>query len=106
MYRINIANEKEYLENVQFIKKQSNGVVVLCTKEQAQGFLKGDASVIYALKGCGLESEYEVAELTELTLEQYGKELTDPLIEENTQLKERTTMLEDCLLEMSEIVYA
>ncbi len=106
MYRINIANEKEYLENVQFIKKQSNGVVVLCTKEQAQGFLKGDASVIYALKGCGLESEYEVAELTELTLEQYGKELTDPLVVENTQLKERTTMFEDCLLEMSEIVYA
>lgn len=99
MYRITYNETSEVLESLDYVKLQKNGVMVLCKEEEAQGILTKDHSEILALAGKGLEDRYELVEIQRINLDQYLEEYLKPLKEENR-------MLTDCIMEMSEMVYA
>lgn len=71
MYKITENCIVNYAEAITFVKKQQNGVIVTCKKEESHGFLSKENSTIYAYSGSVLDGEYETGTLTEITLNQF-----------------------------------
>lgn len=116
----------EALDTPAYVKYQTrNHVVVRCSELDAQGILSKDGDEIYQLQDkAALPGEYKTAvpismmEYDELGYE--DSEDTDPVVpDEETpvmtraeltakvqELEETNAMLMECLLEMSEAVYA
>lgn len=99
MYKITYNETSEVLESLDYVKLQKNNVMVLCKAEEAQGILTKDHSSILAIAGKGLENSYPLVDIQRINLDQYLEEYLKPMKQENQ-------MLTDCIMEMSEIVYA
>ncbi len=100
MYRLKINNENQYTEKVVYVRKQDNGVIVICKNgEQAHGFLSADGSTIYTFADSPIAADYEQGEVQQISLDEFAKEQREPL-EENVQT------LTDCILEMSQVIYS
>lgn len=117
-------------EKPQFVRRQRNGAIVLCDEAFAQGIVSKDGTVIYQLDGKaslgidGCSTAYQIygTEYDELIREVPDIEDDAPELPPDTQedriltraeltarvqeLEAQNTMLTDCLLEMSEVVYA
>ena len=120
----------EAIDNPAYVKYQTrNKVIVRCSEFDAQGILSKDGSEIYQLQEKeALPGEYRtsvpisMAEFDELGYADNDTEDTDPVVPGDTdeaeiltraeltakvkELEETNTMLMECLLEMSEAVYA
>lgn len=126
----------DVLDTVQYVKYQQRNNLVLLTdkKTDAFGVLSSDASTIWIVDGLlnppvghdyttvsAVEiDEYEAAQLREQLADGGTAENPEPPCEDVTEpvmtsaemrvkikaLEEQNTMLEACLLEMSELVYA
>lgn len=120
----------EAIESPAYVKYQArNKVIVRCSELDAQGILSKDGSEIYQLQEKeALPDEYRtavpisMAEFDELGYADNDTEDTDPAVPDDTdeaeiltraeltakvkELEETNTMLMECLLEMSEAVYA
>lgn len=117
----------EKIEVLVYVRWQSNGMLVRCTEEEAQGIIGEDNETIYLINGNMPHGEKEpYAEF--ITKEEYDQikggdpEDEDPEIPDDTdedevltraeltekvkELEGRNDFLEECLLEMSEVVYA
>lgn len=122
--RLTGAEKIEVLVYVRW--QESNGMLVRCTEEEAQGIIGADDNTVYLINGNMPHGEKEpYAEF--ISKEEYDQivgedpEDEDPeipegtdedevltraeLTEENKKLNERVDFLEECLLEMSEKVY-
>lgn len=112
----------------------SNGMMVRCEQEEAQAVISEDGSVYYLINGCLPHGEKEpyaefITEEEYRAIIDYDPEDDDPdvpddqdedeimtraeltakvneLQEASDEKDERIEFLEDCLLEMSEVVYA
>lgn len=118
-------------EDPVYVCRNKNNLIVRCSEPYAQGILSFDGSDVYQLVGkdsLNLESEYYTAhiiyqpEYEEIISGSVDEEDTTPEVPEDTtedeimtraeltaavaELNERNAMLEECLLEMSEIIYA
>lgn len=117
-------------ERPQYVRRQSNGAIVLCDEAFAQGIVSKDGSVIYQLDGKapigidGCSTAYQIygTEYDELIREVPDTEDDTPELPPDTpedkiltraeltarvqELEAQNAMLTDCLLEMSEVVYA
>lgn len=115
-----------------YVHRQKNNLVVRCSEQNAQGILSLDRSAIYQLDAketLGVDTDgiayfiYQTDyEAIIAGLEDTDKEDTDPEVPEDNpdaeiltraeltakvkELEENNTMLMECLLEMSEAVYA
>lgn len=117
-------------ERPQYVRRQSNGAIVLCDEAFAQGIVSKDGTVIYQLDGKapigidGCSTAYQIygTEYDELIREVPDTEDDTPELPPDTpeekiltraeltarvqELEAQNAMLTDCLLEMSEVVYA
>lgn len=119
-------------EKPRFVRRQRNGAIVLCDEAFAQGIVSKDGTVIYQLDGKaplgidGCSTAYQIygTEYDELIREVPDIEDDAPEFPPDTpedkililtraeltarvqELEARNAMLTDCLLEMSEVVYA
>ena len=117
-------------ERPQYVRRQSNGAIVLCDEAFAQGIVSKDGTVIYQLDGKapigidGCSTAYQIygTEYDELTRDVPDTEDDTPELPPDTpeekiltraeltarvqELEAQNAMLTDCLLEMSEVVYA
>lgn len=72
MYKIKTENHEEVLENIVYVRLQSNGVIITCgNKEEAHGVLNKDHSLIYAFKGGPLVDKYDIADVSMIALDDY-----------------------------------
>lgn len=71
MFKIETENTKEVLETLQYVKLQSNGVIILCNEEEAHGVLNKDCSLIYAFADSPISDRYEIATVTRIDLDEY-----------------------------------
>ena len=118
----------EHLDPVTFVRHQVvNDMIVSCEEEESQGVVSEDGSAIYFKKGVmpfGKKEDY----YEEITETEYNATMEDdpedetPVIPDDTneeevltraeltekvkELETRNNFLEECLLEMSEVVYA
>lgn len=117
-------------ERPQYVRRQSNGAIVLCDEAFAQGIVSNDGTVIYQLDGKapigidGCSTAYQIygTEYDDLIRDVPDTEDDTPELPPDTpedkiltraeltarvqELEAQNAMLTDCLLEMSEIVYA
>ncbi len=117
-------------ERPQYVRRQSNGAIVLCDEAFAQGIVSKDGTVIYQLDGKspigidGCSTAYQIygTEYDELIRDVPDTEDDTPELPPDTpedkiltraeltarvqELEAQNAMLTDCLLEMSEVVYA
>lgn len=117
-------------ERPQYVRRQSNGAIVLCDEAFAQGIVSNDGTVIYQLDGKapigidGCSTAYQIygTEYDELIRDVPDTEDDTPELPPDTpddkiltraeltarvqELEAQNAMLTDCLLEMSEVVYA
>lgn len=110
-----------------YVKKNRNGLRVRCTKAEAQAILcfNGDELAQFSGKPAIGGTAYTATEITQMEYDEWisqgnvntvnDLEDTAPEVPEGTEeeviltraeLTARVEMLEECLLEMSEIVYA
>ena len=72
MYKIKTSNIEEVLEEVTYVKLQSNGVIITCdNKEEGHGVLNKDHSLIYAFKDSPISDRYDIAEVSMIALDEY-----------------------------------
>ena len=129
-----VVGAEAYEDPAPYVKMQErNHILVRCSEPDAEGLLASDNNTIYRLEGRTLNSD-EVTDLTAvfitdaeydeiiLVLDPPDPEDEDPEIPDGTdeeevltraeltelvrQLEQRNDFLEECLMEMSEIVYA
>ena len=129
-----VVGAEAYEDPVPYVKMQErNHILVRCSEQEAEGLLASDNNTIYRLEGRTLNSD-EATDLTAvfiaeaeydeivLVLDPPDPEDDDPEIPDGTdeeevltraeltelvrQLQNRNDFLEECLMEMSEIVYA
>ena len=117
-------------ERPQYVRRQSNGAIVLCDEAFAQGIVSNDGTVIYQLDGKapigidGCSTAYQIygTEYDDLIRDVPDTEDDTPELPPDTpedkiltraeltarvqELEAQNAMLTDCLLEMSEVVYA
>lgn len=86
-----------------YIRMQDNGAYGLCDRAVAQGVVYDNTP--YHVWGMPEFDEDENVASVMLVERDSGKSVFD-LIQQNADLKSQSEMLTECLLEMSEIVYA
>ena len=75
-------NTSEILKRIKYVKNQDNGVIILTdNQEEAQGIIGSDNDTIYAIQGRGLDEQYEVVTIEEITVEDYLLSITSQLQE-------------------------
>lgn len=128
-----VVGAEAYEDPAPYVKMQErNHILVRCSEQEAEGLLASDNNTIYRLEGRTLNSD-EATDLTAvfiaeaeydeivLALDPPDPEDDDPEIPDGTdeeevltraeltelvrQLQDRNDFLEECLMEMSEIVY-
>lgn len=77
-------NTSEMYKSLKYVKNQKNGVIII-TKNQyeAQGIISSDNETIYAIQGRGLDEQYEVVTIEEITVEDYLLSISNQLQETN-----------------------
>ena len=111
--------------------QEKNGIWLSCDKADAHGVVASNGNDIYLLEGISPMAGYEYASVTEITEEEFanihdelsagtvpetdrGEDVTEPTLpksrlqmleEEVAALMETNSMLTECILEMSEIIY-
>ena len=117
----NLTGTEAISEPVFCCRQISNGCLVRCDEQDAQGIVSADGSQVYLIRGQmpnGIkepyavfitEAEYNAAMANAPDPEDETPEVPDGAEESEimtrAELTERIAFLEDCLLEMSEIVY-
>ena len=77
-------NTSEILKRIKYVKNQDNGVIILTdNQEEAQGIIGSDNDTIYAIQGRGLDEQYEVVTIEEITVEDYLISIGNQLQESN-----------------------
>ena len=77
-------NTSEMFKSLKYVKNQDNGVMILTNnEEEAQGIIGSDNDTIYAIQGRGLDEEYEVVTIEEITVEDYLLSVGNQLQESN-----------------------
>ena len=77
-------NTSEILKRIKYVKNQDNGVIILTdNQEEAQGIIGSDNDTIYAIQGRGLEEQYDVITIEEITVEDYLISIGNQLQESN-----------------------
>ena len=75
-------NTEEMFKTLKFVKTQTNGVMILTkNEEEAQGIIGSDNDTIYAIQNRGLDEQYEVVTIEEITVEDYLLSITSQLQE-------------------------
>ena len=59
-------NTTELIIRLKYVRRQKNGVMIICDKENAQGIISQDNDTIYAFKDTDIENDYEVVEVEEI----------------------------------------
>lgn len=117
----NLTGTEAIAEPVFVCRQISNGCLVRCDEQDAQGIVSADGDRIYLIRGQmpnGVKepyaefitkTEYEAALAAAPDPEDEDPDVPEGVEEETiltrAELTERIAFLEDCLLEMSEIVY-
>ena len=111
----------DIVETVKPVKKNKNGVTVLCDADVAEGYIGSDNESIIPKQGMQFQPTYydiakifavdEIPAQVETGTYKYTPEdgfFLNEDIHPNTNMKltERTSDLEDVVLEMSEIIYS
>ena len=91
-----------------YVKKNRNGLRVRCSKAEAQAILCFNGDEIAQLAGKPAISQGNVNAVNDLedTAPEVPEGTAEAVILTRAELTARVEMLEECLLEMSEIVYA
>ena len=77
-------NKSEMFKSLNYVKNQDNGVMILTDNpEEAQGIIGSDNDTIYAIQGRGLDEQYEVVTIEEITVEDYLISIGNQLQESN-----------------------
>ena len=77
-------NTSEILKRIKYVKNQDNGVIILTdNQEEAQGIIGSDNDTIYAIQGRGLDEQYDVITIEEITVEDYLISIGNQLQESN-----------------------
>ena len=77
-------NKSEMFKNLNYVKNQDNGVMILTDNpEEAQGIIGSDNDTIYAIQNRGLDEQYEVVTIEEITVEDYLISIGNQLQESN-----------------------
>ena len=77
-------NTSEMFKSLKYVKNQDNGVIILTdNEEEAQGIIGSDNDTIYAIQGRGLDEQYEVVTIEEITVEDYLISIGNQLQESN-----------------------
>ncbi len=109
------------MDDVKPVKKNANGLTILCYPDEAEGYVGSDNETVYPRLGLQFQpSYYEVAQT--LWIENIPTAVVplawkydadngfymneDPYPDTNRGLTVRASDLEDIVLEMSEIIYA
>ena len=77
-------NTSEVVKNLKYVKNQDNGVIILTdNQEEAQGIIGSDNDTIYGIQGRGLDEQYDVITIEEITVEDYLISIGNQLQESN-----------------------
>ena len=77
-------NTSEVVKSLKYVKNQDNGVMILTDNpEEAQGIIGSDNDTIYAIQNRGLDEQYDVITIEEITVEDYLLSITSQLQESN-----------------------
>ena len=77
-------NTSEVVKSLKYVKNQDNGVIILTeNQEEAQGVIGSDNGTIYAIQGRGLDEQYDVITIEEITVEDYLISIGNQLQESN-----------------------
>lgn len=77
-------NTSEVVKSLKYVKNQDNGVIILTeNQEEAQGVIGSDNRTIYAIQGRGLDEQYDVITIEEITVEDYLISIGNQLQESN-----------------------
>lgn len=103
MFKVTKVSDNTYETHkvLKYVKKQENGVIILSNQEEAQGILINN-DTIYAIQGKGLDKDYEVVAIEEITTEDYLIQISNQL---NETKENQLTMMEAIadLYEQSEV---
>ena len=77
-------NTSEVVKSLKYVKNQDNGVMILTDNpEEAQGIIGSDNDTIYAIQNRGLDEQYDVITIEEITVEDYLISIGNQLQESN-----------------------
>lgn len=112
----------DIVDEVKPVRKGGNGVTILCDASQAQGYIGSDNETIYAKIGSQFQPSYydiaglymvdgDIPKIVKPLVYKYSPENgfyinEDSYPDTNVGLTQKTTTLEDIVLEMSAIIYA
>ena len=75
-------NKSVMFKSLNYVKNQENGVMILTDNpEEAQGIIGSDNDTIYAIQNRGLDEQYEVVTIEEITVEDYLLSISSQLQE-------------------------
>lgn len=75
-------NKSVMFKSLNYVKNQDNGVMILTDNpEEAQGIIGSDNDTIYAIQNRGLDEQYEVVTIEEITVEDYLLSISSQLQE-------------------------
>ena len=113
----------DVVENVKPVCKSRSGITILCSNDEAQGYIGSDEETIYAKYGMQFQPTYydiakmytvnedDIPSIVRPLVYKYSPEKgfflnEDSYPDTNKGLTTKTNDLENIVLEMSEIVYA
>ena len=98
-------NTEEMFKTLKFVKTQTNGVMILTkNEEEAQGIIGSDNDTIYAIQNRGVDEQYEVVTIEEITVEDYLLSITSQLQETKDNQLTIMEALADMFEAQSEVI--
>ena len=98
-------NKSEMFKSLNYVKNQDNGVMILTDNpEEAQGIIGSDNDTIYAIQNRGLDEQYEVVTVKEITVEDYLLSITSQLQETRDNQLTIMEALADMFEAQSEVI--
>ena len=98
-------NTREVVKSLKYVKNQDNGAMILTDNpEEAQGIIGSDNDTIYAIQNRGLDEQYEVVTIEEITVEDYLLSITSQLQETKDNQLTIMEALADMFEAQSEVI--
>ena len=98
-------NKSEMFKSLSYVKNQDNGVMILTDNpEEAQGIIGSDNDTIYAIQNRGLDEQYEVVTIEEITVEDYLLSISSQLQETKDNQLTIMEALADMFEAQSEVI--
>ena len=98
-------NKSEMFKSLNYVKNQDNGVMILTDNpEEAQGIIGSDNDTIYAIQNRGLDEQYEVVTIEEITVEDYLLSISSQLQETKDNQLTIMEALADMFEAQSEVI--